>query len=858
MNGDCNDDGEGTGKYKCECYEGFKLDTRSDGSEKCRADQCHGDPCGEGGTCTDLTKQGGPEGSYSCDCEDGFELVKTAEGKDTCVERVCGPLVLVNNLKAKQLSDEADIVITTKDGEPPKKDEFTGMPLLKAFDKAKYTCATGYSTDGTTAPGTKSFVVKCQGTGFFDKGLRKTKECQPVRCDKSLLMSISNAFIPSESDQEDFYEFGDKVTFQCSKGYTKSGEVGAPNTFDIPCEADGHFPKDHPSCYPVSCPIPERVNATTSEAGDADGKVKYDVTVVYICAEGYKVGGDASIDRYEGTCKEDGTFAFNGNPKCEPANCGTPMKHDGAFFLLPEAPSTSFIQQQQARAYRELADAWPEDKPVKFGDAPVTYKCHEGLTVDGIPSGKKTYTVQCSATGDFSETLKSCMAPLYSVTGLVTDAQNAVLGVKEARVKIFDESKKVVGSVLTDNEGMYTMKVPGGMHELSVETYGYVTYTKPLTVTADLAEGQGTNIPLAKDMGMAGYLFVLEWGAYPAHSCDLDPHVYFGMKGLDHVYYDNARAIGGATGGMTASLDRDATCGHGPETISITSADSCTGKNCLITYKVHNFGADFGALGSSAAQVKVYKGDSVIGTFDCPEDVGSDKWWTAFTLDAATGKVYTGAKGYQPYIDTAVVPAQVDWTLSFDYEGWNKVPEFSLVSSISITKLTSLHYIDYAMSKPVRASDNWDCLSVDWNENATGWADCPAGHFLNGFYRTGSRWEWMLNNVYGTKQIDKVWCCKARELKEEWGECKETEAFQQTGDSALVCPDIDDKPTALVGLFRTDDKPYWLSGIKKAKCCLLNDNGLIDVEPTDGAPATTGKCACDEEEESLLQWKVAK
>jgi len=247
---------------------------------------------------------------------------------------------------------------------------------------------------------------------------------------------------------------------------------------------------------------------------------------------------------------------------------------------------------------------------------------------------------------------------------------------------------------------------------------------------------------------------------------------------------------------------------------------------------------------TSKAQVKVFKGTETIGTFDVPEDIGSDPWWTAFTLDAATGVAYSGAKDYNPYIDASAEPAKVDWTLSFDYEGWNKVPEFSLMSSLFVSNVTGLHYIDYTMVNKVKGSEKWDCEAVDWEDSTTGWADCPAGHFLSGFYRTGSKWDWSKNSTFGTKQIDKVWCCKPREVKPVWGECAEVDAFQEVGETK--CPDIYDKPTAMVGLFRTDD--VHLKGMTKAKCCLLNEEGLIDVTPTDGDAGETGQCGCTEEE----------
>ena len=61
------------------------------------------------------------------------------DGKDTCSLRVCGPLKKVDNLKVDPMTQKDVIEVTTKDGETPKTDSMTGMPLLKAYDKAEYT-----------------------------------------------------------------------------------------------------------------------------------------------------------------------------------------------------------------------------------------------------------------------------------------------------------------------------------------------------------------------------------------------------------------------------------------------------------------------------------------------------------------------------------------------------------------------------------------------------------------------------------------------------------------------------------------------------------------------------------------------
>merc|ERR1719453_1233041 len=119
--------------------------------------------------------------------------------------------------------------------------------ILNSFDEAQMRCGEGYSTDGGTGIGAKKIRVKCGQYGMFSQTIKPKEMCQPVRCDKSQLMTIANAYVTNE--KEDFYEYGDKVEFKCSTGYTISGKVGSTSSFEIPCQDDGKFPSKTPSCY---------------------------------------------------------------------------------------------------------------------------------------------------------------------------------------------------------------------------------------------------------------------------------------------------------------------------------------------------------------------------------------------------------------------------------------------------------------------------------------------------------------------------------------------------------------------------------------------------------------------------------
>uniref|UniRef100_A0A4W5M016 Sushi domain-containing protein n=1 Tax=Hucho hucho TaxID=62062 RepID=A0A4W5M016_9TELE len=76
------------------------------------------------------------------------------------------------------------------------------------------------------------------------------------------------------------FTFGSKVTFSCVKGFVP----GDP--YEIQCEANLKWNSAPPVCQPVTCGEPPHV-------GNADFTLKgktYLSTVIYSCAEGYRLG----------------------------------------------------------------------------------------------------------------------------------------------------------------------------------------------------------------------------------------------------------------------------------------------------------------------------------------------------------------------------------------------------------------------------------------------------------------------------------------------------------------------------------------------------------------------------------------
>merc|ERR1719171_1904088 len=128
---------------------------------------------------------------------------------------------------------------------------------------------------------------------------------------------------------------------------------------------------------------------------------------------------------------------------------------------------------------------------------------------------------------------------------------------------------------------------------------GYIDYNKILIIKANIGLGQQGHMPMSKIVPPDSYIITVEWGQAPDHACDLDTYLYFGNREQTKVYYGNLKAVAPGTGGFEVTLDRDARCGVGPETVSFNNAGNCKGRRCLVKMKVDNYAKNFGDLGDS-------------------------------------------------------------------------------------------------------------------------------------------------------------------------------------------------------------------------------------------------------------------
>jgi len=374
-----------------------------------------------------------------------------------------------------------------------------------------------------------------------------------------------------------------------------------------------------------------------------------------------------------------------------------------------------------------------------------------------------------------------------------------------------------VAKVYTNADGQYSAKIEPGETTIRVKHNAYITREKgPFEIHNPVQPGQFADVALSKPLAANQWRIILSWDKSPA---DLDSHTYFGYDLLQHVSAQGSRTGNSENaGGLHVSLDRDATNGYGPETTTITGSGKCKKLgSCLIKFKVHRYGSQASnnstSLRNSGAHVIVYQGDAEVGKYHVPACLKQEAWWTVFTIDATSGenKFYVGDKLRAPYI-TPLATGESNWATSMDSARWSKVstPTNSpaVIKGLKMLEATDLHRLDAASYYQVKeASGSLTCQTVSWAGKLGGseWALCPAGTFLTGLYRSGSKYD----NVQGIEQLENAECCALEGAQAEWGEC--TEETIVAGDGWFRCPELTSgvvgSATAMVGLHASKKPP---------------------------------------------------
>jgi len=597
--------------YKCDCMEGFEVIKRSDGkSETCKADDCAGDPCGEGGTCKDLSKDGGPQGKYECQCRQGYRLNITKDG-ETCKRVVCGALMSTVNF-VKEEGGKPKVTVKTGEGKPPTTDPETGMHIMRSNDRATFECMEGYSTDGTLAPESKKFSVRCQASGQLDPPLNVEGECQPVRCDSAGLPNILHSSITTPPTAA--YQFGDKVPMGCDTGYTTDGKVSGGKTWELDCRADGTFSEEYPSCSAIQCRVPTVANASSSAAGH----VAYNTQVTWLCDTGFEAGSGSLNSQVTGTCSETGDFTFTGASTCTPRSCGRPPAQQDASYAHPEANHTNLT----------------------VADMPLVVRCSNGSSIGGSLLSPTEYTVSCNpvAEGSADAAFVSsagqavCSVILVDVAGEITKASMPSVVVAGATVRYTNKATGAVAAEgVTGPNGIYRVRIPRTLYEVTTSKYGFIDHHKDVDVATPIIVGQAGDIPLPAELPAGSWRAILTWN----HGSVLDLYstVSFGVELSKTVNFMFKKNFDAETM-ITVSQQKEDTR---LETTTFSNLGNCVPTNrsnpCRIAFRV-DFDHHNRFLKDSGAKVKVYAGNSKKAEYDVPQNLGTNTTWNVFEIDA--------------------------------------------------------------------------------------------------------------------------------------------------------------------------------------------------------------------------------
>ena len=245
-----------------------------------------------------------------------------------------------------------------------------------------------------------------------------------------------------------------------------------------------------------------------------------------------------------------------------------------------------------------------------------------------VPNGSNRHVVV--------EALAGAAPPIQQGTGnasgTITNALNGS-GVSGITINLRSgenvTSGTVVATTTTASNGAYSFTgLQPGTYTAEVSGSGFVTTYFSVAVVVDTTT-PNQNAVVSPLMAAGQTRVVLTWGSTPS---DLDSHLTGPLSGSSsrfHVFYGNQ---GSSTASPFAALDLDDTDSFGPETTTIYSQTSG-----VYRFSVHDFTNESltssSALASSGAQVKVYRDNALVATYNIPSSPGT--LWTVFELNGS-------------------------------------------------------------------------------------------------------------------------------------------------------------------------------------------------------------------------------
>lgn len=180
---------------------------------------------------------------------------------------------------------------------------------------------------------------------------------------------------------------------------------------------------------------------------------------------------------------------------------------------------------------------------------------------------------------------------------------------------------EVVRTVTTASDGSYLVSLPLGNYTMHATKSGFIaTDVNIIVKNGETGAQNGAMSPVVAD---GEYRIVLTWGELPH---DLDAHMQgkYSDGTSFHVYYNHVIAKEGDL--EVCNLDVDDRVSYGPETITLKPTTSEP-----YYYYVKNY-SEAGSFAISGAQVKVYRGDTLVATYNAPTDQGDGFCWNVFAI----------------------------------------------------------------------------------------------------------------------------------------------------------------------------------------------------------------------------------
>ena len=184
-----------------------------------------------------------------------------------------------------------------------------------------------------------------------------------------------------------------------------------------------------------------------------------------------------------------------------------------------------------------------------------------------------------------------------------------------------NQTGEIVASVTTSSNGSYDIDIASGSYTMECVKEGYVScYKNTVILPLDVLTQNVVLSPITSDNT---FRIVLTWGENPS---DLDSHMVGTLTDENgfHVYYSNKSAYDGDT--EVCNLDYDDTTSYGPETVTLTPTT-----NHAYYYYVYKY-AGSGTVGNSGAHINVYRGETLIRSFNVPTNQGDGDYWNVFAI----------------------------------------------------------------------------------------------------------------------------------------------------------------------------------------------------------------------------------